>query len=350
MSTIERAIERIKSDAPGEAVSQHPVEVQAAPEVTAAPPRPAPDATLTRAGGAVAAPATVKGAEVAEAAPAAEIVHSETAANADAGTEGPTRRFLLPRVDLDLELLKCEGMITPHMERSQIAEEYRHIKRPLLQNAFGNPVGGAIEHANIIMVTSAKPSEGKTFTAINLALSIALERDKTVLLVDADVARPSVGRVLKISPKTGLVDYLADSGMGLADVMLRTNMPKLRLLPAGRSHPHSTELLSSGRMKELVSELAARYPDRVVIFDSPPLLATSEASVLAQLAGQIVMVVEANKTRRQELKAALEHVDSDKYVGLVLNKSRRPFGADYYGYGYGYGYGEAGTGETATSS
>lgn len=353
MSTIERAIERLKREgAPAPAA-----EVQPAPQVAAAQPAPEPVIAIAPPAEAIAPPAAPV--EIMPPPPpeptvtAAEFAADDDSASLDAEAESGGQGDALDRLDLDLEMLKSEGMITPHMERSQIAEEYRHIKRPLLQNAFGTPVGGAIEHGNIIMVTSARPSEGKTFTAINLALSIALERDKTVLLVDADVARPSVGKVLKISPGRGLVDYLADGNVNLSDIMRRTNVPKLRILSAGRPHPHSTELLSSARMSELVRELATRYPDRVVIFDSPPLLATSEASVLAQLVGQIVMVVEANKTRRQELKAALELVDSDKYIGLVLNKSRRPFGADYYSYGYGYGYGaygEDGAGENTTTS
>lgn len=233
------------------------------------------------------------------------------------------------RIELDFQRLKAMGMMTPDGERTQIAEEFRHIKRPLLLNAYGK---GSIQtaHPNLIMVTSAQPSEGKTFTAVNLALSIALERDRTVLLVDADVAKPSVARVLNFPGTAGLVDYLADHDRALADLILKTSMPKLRILPAGRRHSQSTELLASESMLQLVEELAQRYSDRLVLFDSPPLLATSEASVLARLMGQVVMVVEANKTKREEVKEALSLLDANQYVGLVLNKSNKPFGADYY--------------------
>lgn len=243
-----------------------------------------------------------------------------------------------PRIELDFEKLKQAGMVTPDAERSQIAEEFRHIKRPLLLNAFGE---GAIHAANsnLMMVTSARPSEGKTFTTINLALSIALERDLTVLLVDADVAKPSVARVLNYPGTAGLVDYLADRDRPLSDLILQTSLPKLRILPSGRRHAHSTELLASESMSQLVQELAQRYPDRVVLFDSPPLLATSEAVVLAGLMGQVVMVVEAGKTKREELNEALTLLNPNQYVGLVLNKSSKPFGADYYYGGY-QAYGE----------
>jgi protein-tyrosine kinase len=242
------------------------------------------------------------------------------------------------RIDLNLEKLKQIGMVTPDAERSQIAEEIRHIKRPLLLNAYGE---GALQptNRNLIMVTSARPGEGKTFTAINLALSIALERDRTVLLVDADVARPAVAKMLDIPVTAGLVDYLADHDRRLSDLILQTNLPKLRILPAGRRHVHSTELLASKNMLDLVKELSDRYADRIVLFDSPPLLATSEAAVLAGLMGQVVVVVEAEKTKREQLSEALTLLDAKQYVGLVLNKSSKPFGADYYYSGY-QAYGE----------
>ncbi|HHJ80122.1 MAG TPA: polysaccharide biosynthesis tyrosine autokinase [Candidatus Tenderia electrophaga] len=240
------------------------------------------------------------------------------------------------RVDLDLERLERLGFLTPTSGRGQLNEEIRHIKRPLLINAFRS--GDAYQSSNLIMITSARPGEGKTFSSINLAMSIAKERDKTVLLVDADVARPSVSRTLGLTPKLpGLVDYLVDDSLALSDLLLKTNVPNLRVLPAGRSHIHSTELLSSDAMRQLVTELSQRYSDRVVIIDSPPLLATTEAAVLASLVGQVVMVVESEKTGRQEVKDALALLDQSKLIGLVLNKARPVFTSDYYGYYGGYG-------------
>jgi receptor protein-tyrosine kinase len=263
-------------------------------------------------------------------------VNGETAPTRDRDPAGQEDQQ--SRVELDSDKLRAAGLVTPDEERSQIAEEYRHIKRPLLLNAFGD---GALEasNRNLIMVTSSRPSEGKTFTTVNLALSIALERDRTVLLVDADVARPSVARLLDFPNTAGLVDFLADQNRPLSDLILRTSVPKLRILPAGRRHAHSTELLASETMSRLVQELSQRYPDRVVLFDSPPLLATSEAAVLAGLMGQVVMVVESGKTKREELNEALALLDPKQYIGLVLNKSNKPFGADYYYGGY-KAYGE----------
>lgn len=238
---------------------------------------------------------------------------------------------------LDLVRLKAAGLITPEAERSQIAEEFRMIKRPLLKNAFGQ--GAAlVENGNLIMVSSGFPNEGKTFTSINLALSIASELDHTVLLIDADVARPAVTSYFGIEAGPGLVDYLLGEEPDLSTLLIKTDIPKLTLLPAGKRHHHSTELLASESMRNLLEELSVRYPDRVIIFDSPPLLVTTEASVLASLVGQIVIVVESEKTTQAALKEALSLLDPDKSIGLVLNKSRQPFGSEYgayYGY-YGY--------------
>ncbi len=245
-------------------------------------------------------------------------------------------------VDLEIDTVRMfeAGMLVPGQSgRSTIAEEYRQIKRPLLRNIKG-PTEYAGRDSNLIMVTSALPGEGKTFTSVNLAMSIAMELDNTCLLVDADVARPSVMKTLGIQDRDykGLVDYLVDKSIDLSDVLLRTNVPKLTMLPSGRTDVHATELLSSENMHRLVQELSERYHDRVIIFDSPPLLATSESRVLASLMGQVVLVVEALKTQQSAIKQALEFLDKSKYIGLVLNKGRSKSGHGY-GYGYGYGYG-----------
>lgn len=255
-------------------------------------------------------------------------------------TEGAGQKNSKNRIVLDLARLERMGFLTPESGRGQLTEEIRHIKRPLLLNAFQKGVSHG-DASNLIMVTSARPGEGKTFTSVNLAMSIAKERGKTVLLVDADVAKPNISRTLGLPLKLpGLVDYLMDDSLVLSEVMLKTNVPNLRVLTSGRSHIHSTELLASEAMRLLVEELSQRYSDRVVVFDSPPLLATTEAAVLAGLVGQIVMVVEAEKTTKQEVNEALGMLDQSKMIGLVLNKARATFTSDYYGY-YGY-YGASG--------
>ncbi|HCB12235.1 MAG TPA: protein tyrosine kinase, partial [Gammaproteobacteria bacterium] len=137
----------------------------------------------------------------------------------------------------------------------------------------------------------------------------------------------------------GLVDLLIDEQLELADVLVDTNVPSLTVLPAGSTHHLSTELLASENMAKLAAEMSSRYSDRIIIFDSPPLLVTTEASVLATLAGQIAMVVEASRTHQSQVQEALALLDPNQIVGFVLNKAQRILGADYYGYGYGYQYG-----------
>ncbi|WP_325170099.1 XrtA-associated tyrosine autokinase [Noviherbaspirillum pedocola] len=237
------------------------------------------------------------------------------------------------QVNINLEQLHRLGMVTPEGERTPVSEEFRIIKRPLIKAAFNRGLDGSKRHANLIMVTSSLPGEGKTFCAINLAMSIAMEMDHTVLLVDADVARPSVPRYLGIDAQQGLMDVLTNDKLDLSDVMLRTNVDTLRLLPAGESHRNATELLASLAMSNLLDEIARRYPDRIVIFDSPPLLLTSEARALAGQMGQIVMVVEAETTTQHAVKDALRQLGSDDNVSLIYNKAHA-FGGNNYGYGY----------------
>lgn len=243
-------------------------------------------------------------------------------------------------VELDLVHLHAKGMVTPAAPRSQIAEEFRMIKRPLLANARGK---GAtpVENGNLIMVTSSVPGEGKSFNSINLAMSIAMELDNTVLLVDADVARPSVLNLLGLPPAKGLMDVLLDKSVELPDVLMRTSVDKLTLLPAGMPHKNATELLASAAMKNLLVEIAHRYSDRIIVFDSPPLMVTTEAPVLAHSMGQLVLVVEAGRTTQSMVKQALAKVAQCPVKLIVLNKARYSRTDGYYGY-YGYGYGYSG--------
>lgn len=237
-------------------------------------------------------------------------------------------------VTIQTKKLTNAGMISPDGERSKISEEFRLIKRPLIANAFGQG-SQQVNNGNLIMVTSSFPGEGKSFCAINLALSIAMELDRTVLLVDADVAKPSLPRFLGFEAEKGLLDLLLDDKLTVADVMLKTNIPKLTILPAGRTHKYATELLSSEAMHNLINELSNRYPDRLIIFDSPPLLATSEASVLATHMGQIVLVVEAEKTPREKINEALSLLESCEVIGLLLNKGHHTSSGEYYYGNYG---------------
>lgn len=246
----------------------------------------------------------------------------------------------LPRrsrqVEINLEQLAAAGYVTPTAPRSRLADELRVIKRPLISNAQGKSAA-PIQAANLIMITSAMPGEGKTFMAINLAISIAMELDTTVLLVDADVARPAIPERLGLSEETGLLDLLTRRELDVADVLLRTNIDRLSILPAGTPHGRATELLASESMARLVEELASRYQDRILVFDAPPLLASTESRALAAHMGQVILVVEADRTPQSRVAQALATIEDCPVVMTILNKIERSEVGSYYGYYGSYG-------------
>ena len=254
-------------------------------------------------------------------------------------TMAPKPSVSSKRVELDFEALERNGIVTPMAPRSRIADQFRVVKRPLIRNAMGKG-SAAITHGNLIMVTSALAGEGKSFTSLNLAISIAAELDNTVMLVDADVARPSILPMLGLPASRGLLDVLEDSAE-LSSVLLRTNIDKLTILPSGTAHPRATELLASDAMRNLLNDIATRYSDRIVIFDSPPLLLTTEARVLASHMGQVVIVVQAGKTLQSDVQSALATIDSCPIRLMLLNQAQA---SSHGGYGYGYGYGYGGYG------
>jgi receptor protein-tyrosine kinase len=234
-------------------------------------------------------------------------------------------------IELDLVRLAAEGFITPDSPKSRIANEFRVIKRPLIANVKGKSAA-PVKRANLVMVTSSLAGEGKSFTAINLAMSIAMEQDNTVLLVDGDVAEPSLSRLLRLPRARGLIELLSESGLSVGDVLLTTNVPKLSVIPAGVPHERNTELLASQAMSDLLDDIAARYPDRIIVFDSPPLLPTTESRVLATHMGQIVVIVEAERTTHRAVAEALSTIESCPVVMTVLNKATRSHVSQYYGY------------------
>jgi exopolysaccharide/PEP-CTERM locus tyrosine autokinase len=334
MSIIEKALDKLAKEHGGQESRQSTE--QSLPrdaDMAAAPASVRPEPALADQGG---APTAAAPPPAAAAAPAEGPLKEPPA---DASSVTGTNFVSLDSLELD-------GFISRQGERSRTAEEFRMIKRPVLIKAFESGDSSGMPR-NLVMVTSALASEGKTFVSMNLALSIAQELDKTILLVDADVAKPGLSRLLQIRERRGLLDVLTDPGCRVSDVLLKTDMPKLKLIPAGPRHTHSTELLASKAMKDFLWELAHRYPDRMILFDSPPLLATTEASVLARQMGQIIMVVEADNTSQSLVKEALSQFDSTEDVSFVLNKCRpkfgfRGYGGYYYHYHYGRYYGNYG--------
>lgn len=260
---------------------------------------------------------------------AAPVVEAPAPAPASVERDEPARRSR--EVRIDLARLAAQGYVTPDTPRTQLADEFRVIKRPLLSNAVGR-AAAPIERGNLIMITSAMPGEGKTFTAINLAISIAMELDHTALLVDADVARPAVLARLGLPDSKGLLDLLTEPGLEVSDVLLRTNVERLSILPSGTQHDRATELIASEGMSRLLEDLANRYRDRIIVFDAPPLLPSTESRVLAARMGQVVVVVEAERTQHATLQQALATIENCPVVMTMLNKAVGSDVGAYYGY------------------
>jgi receptor protein-tyrosine kinase len=234
----------------------------------------------------------------------------------------PAQKVTTRMVEIDLDRLHKRGYVTPDAPTSQIADEFRVIKRPIIRNAQGRD-GARVKDGNLVLITSALPAEGKTFCALNLAMSIAMEYDSHVLLVDGDVGNSGLPKLIGSPESPGLLDLLTDDKLDVADALVRTNVEKLTILPAGTPHRRSTELLASEQMVSLLRELGARYPDRIIIFDSPPLLRTTEARVLATHMGQVVMVVAAESTSQSAVNQALATLERCEVVLMMLNKADR---------------------------
>jgi len=260
-----------------------------------------------------------------------------TFADAEGGVSGGIREadneaqaFAAPQIEIDLERLSMMGYVTPQAPSSRRAEEFRMVKRPLLTNARGNSAAPVL-HANRVMVTSALPGEGKTFVSVNMAISIAMERDFTVLLIDADTTRPAVLERLGVPSSKGLLDLLSEPDLDIQSVTLKTNVERLSILPAGTLQEHATELLASKGMSMLVNKLASRFPNRILVFDAPPLLGSTESRVLAAHMGQVVLVVEADRTPQNTVSDALATLESCPVVMTVLNKATSSEAGSYYG-------------------
>jgi len=216
-----------------------------------------------------------------------------------------------------------------------VADEFRRIKRPILDNALRKGPEAA-DQKNVILITSPLPHAGKTFCSVNLAVSISLERELHVLLVDADVVKPHISREFGLAKRLGLIDLLVEDSQEISDCLVRTDINDIQILPAGTKHARSTELLASERMSAIITELSSRYSDRIILLDSPPLLATSEAQALADQVGQIALVVESGETTHQALMETIGLLNPEKATNIILNKSRHSMQSGYYGGGYGY--------------
>jgi len=235
------------------------------------------------------------------------------------------------QTSLDFNKLKQLGMITPDEPSSRIALELRHIKSRLLSGSIETMNVLHNDHCqNLIMITSSRTDEGKTFLAVNLAINLAMEVDRRIVLVDTDVAKGDVAKILGIEAKLGLTDLLVTPNRTVLDALVGTNINGLHVIPAGTGMPNVAELFSSQRMISLLEMMARQFADWVFVFDSPPLLAASEASALARHVGQVVVVVQEEKTTEKELLTGLKQIEFAKNIGLVLNKSLDRSETTYY--------------------
>ena len=279
--------------------------------------------------------------EVAAAAGGAAARRQETLTAPESTPAAPRRT-----VAVSEDALRAAGLLPPPHQERELAQQFRQIKRPLINRALGRGVE-ALAQGNLVMVASAVPGEGKTFMSLNLALSMRLEEDVTVLLVDGDVVNPRMSQVLGADSERGLLDIIKDPTISMGSLILPTDVPGLSFLPAGCPDDKATELLASARMQQVVAQLAAQDPARLVLFDSAPLLLTTESHALAQLAGQIVIVVRAEQTPQHVVLEAIDTLAEDKSISLVLNQSMRQPNTGYY---YQYGSTAAGPREKASGA
>lgn len=246
------------------------------------------------------------------------------------------------KILIDPDALRRSGLMPPEHQQQELSHQYRTLKRPLIRKAFDAEARATSPDApspRAIMVASALPGEGKTFTAINLALSLALEKDHGVLLVDGDAPKPHVSETFGLQDEPGLLNVITDPRMPIESVVLQTSVPGLSILPVGRRTETATEHLASARMRQLLKQLEDLDPYGLVVVDSPPILLTSEARVMASLFGQVVLVVRAGSTPQEAVTEAIGILGEGPRVGLVLNQAiHENQSGTYYGHRYRYGY------------
>jgi protein-tyrosine kinase len=230
---------------------------------------------------------------------------------------------------IDRAQLRAQHYFPEQAEERRFANYYRDIKRPIIHKALQ---AGASPDLRLILVSSALPGEGKTFTTLNLALSMAREQDISVLLIDADLPRAHLSRMLGVAQEPGLLNALHDESIDVESLVLRTDTRGLSVLPSGGTTDSASELLGSERMVEIAARLVARNPRRLALFDCSPILASSEVRALVRIPGQIILVARAGETPRQALINAIAHVDGRKLSGVVLNDAFIGRGEGYYDY------------------
>lgn len=216
-------------------------------------------------------------------------------------------------------------LVTANDPHTQAAEEYRKLKSVIVK------LTKSATFMNMLMVTSSIGSEGKSVTAANLALSLAQEFDHTVLLVDADIRKPTLHTYLGLENKIGLTDCLLD-GVDVKDALIRTGIGKLAFLPAGRSVPNPAEIFSSQRIKDFFLEMKNRYHDRYIIIDTPPVLPFAETRSLSAIVDGIVLVAKEGLVTLHNIQETIECLKGTNMLGIVYNEAAQEFHPDRYQY------------------
>jgi Mrp family chromosome partitioning ATPase len=340
-SILERAADMFGTDAIGNAptidLSALPPEpMKPARRAKAPPPAPAPAAPEVVADVVAEVLPPVAPAAAVTAEPVAPVSAPKPSASKDiaraAPAVQPTRQGTI-----NTRLLSDAGMIVPGQPVTGISEEYRIVKGELIRGIIGAPNRPIVPRGHRVLIASANPGEGKSFSAVNLALSLAAEADYDVLLIDGDMAKPSVLKLLGLADGPGLMDALADPHLPLGDCIIQTDLPRLKVMPTGKSTVHDTELLASSRTEVVLAQLEAGAPGRIIIIDSPPILAASPASVLAGHVGQLIMVVRADETLESSLRDAVGLVSACPNIQLLLNGVKFSPGGRRFGTYYGQG-------------
>jgi exopolysaccharide/PEP-CTERM locus tyrosine autokinase len=224
------------------------------------------------------------------------------------------------------------GVVTILQPDSLAAEQYKNLRTHILRSKM-------TKGYRTFLITSALPGEGKTITLVNLAVSIALGMDETVLLVDTDLRNPGIHRFMGLKTTQGLSDYLTCPGIELRELLLKTSIDKLTILPAGPIPPNPVELINSRKMTELITEVKERYDDRIILFDSPPLTTLADARIIGFRVDAIILVVESRKTPREVVSKAISALADANIIGVVFNRADEP-SPEYYYYDYRYSYGQ----------
>lgn len=203
--------------------------------------------------------------------------------------------------------------VIPFLDDPTIIDRYNILRTQLLSRTRD-------KGHNTIMITSVLDGEGKTITAINMAVSIAREVKQTVLLVDADLRNPKIDKYLGCNGEKGLSDYL-QTEVPVSDLLVNPGLAKMIVLPGGRPIVDSAEFLGSPKMEKLVKEMKTRYPDRYVLFNCPPLLSVADPMVFSSYVDGVILVVEAGRTPKGQIRRAVELLEGKNIVGMVLNKA-----------------------------